>query len=546
MPVSSPIDFILTNARIWTENRSQPEAQAVAVSGSTVVAVGDAAAVEALRGSNTVVFDAGGRRVVPGFNDAHVHLYMGGETLTSVQLRDCRSQAELRARIGGFASTLPKGEWILHGSWDQENWRPADLPTRHTIDQVTPDHPVWVSRSDGHMLLANSLAMKMAGIDRHTAEVPGGEIIRDREGKPTGVFKDAAKSLVDRIIPLPSAARIQKAILAAQRHAAANGVTSVQDMGVLGSRGAETQVEVLRAYQALEGSDQLRLRISAHIPLPEWRRLANAGVRAHFGTEKLKIGGLKSFSDGSLGSTTAWFFEPYTDAPQTSGLPSDELMDPELMYRNLRDADALGLQVAIHAIGDRANATVLDLWERLIRDNGRRDRRARIEHAQHLRAQDFPRFRELDVIASVQPYHCLDDSRWACRRIGNDRAQRTYAFRSLLDAGAPLAFGSDWWVAPISPLLGIYAAATRRPVDGSCPEGWVPEQKVTVREAIHAYTVGSAHASGEERIKGSIEPAKLADLVVLSDDILAMQPEKIKDVSVDATIFNGQILYERS
>jgi predicted amidohydrolase YtcJ len=537
--------LILTNGRIWTENLQQPEAQALAIVDSRILAVGDTATILKLAGPNTRVIDLHGRRAVPGFNDAHVHFYTGGDGLSSVQLRDAASPEELRRRIGDFTHTLPKGEWILNGNWDHEKWTPANLPTHQLIDDVTPNNPVFVNRSDGHMMLANAMAMKLAGVDRNTKDVPGGVIVRDPDGNPTGIFKDAAKGLIEQVIPSPSQQHILSALLAAQQYAAENGVTSVQDMGVLGPRGADIMADVIRCYQILLKRGQLQVRVSAHLPLPEWKRFASAGVMADFGNEKLQIGAIKSFADGSLGSTTAWFFDPYNDAPDTHGIPSDELSDSERMYGQLRGADKAGMQIAVHAIGDRANNTILGLFERLERDEGSRDRRLRIEHAQHLLASDIPRFSKLHVIASVQPYHCIDDGRWAEKRIGADRARTTYAFRSLLDAGTVLAFGSDWWVAPMEPLLGIYAAATRRTLDGRHPDGWVPEQKVSVAEAVHAYTVGSAYASLEENVKGSIEPGKLADLVVLSKDIFHIDPVEIRDAKVDMTIFDGRIVFER-
>ncbi|MFZ0590874.1 MAG: amidohydrolase family protein, partial [Bryobacteraceae bacterium] len=277
----------------------------------------------------------------------------------------------------------------------------------------------------------------------------------------------------------------------------------------------------------------------------EWKRLADVGVKADFGNEWLHIGGLKGFADGSLGSTTAWFFQPYLDSPNTSGIASDELVHPDAMYANVRGGDAAGLQIAIHAIGDRANNTILNFYERLEKENGIRDRRLRIEHAQHLLRSDIPRFAQLKVIASMQPYHCIDDGRWAEKRIGPERAKTSYAFRSLLDAGAVLAFGSDWDVAPMVPIMGIYAAVTRRPLDGSRPGGWVPEQKIAVAEAVRAYTMGSAYASFEETIKGSIETGKLADFVVLSQDIFHMDPVEIRNVKVDLTVLGGKVGFER-
>src|SRR5260370_36542488 len=351
--------LVLTNGRIWTEDIHQPEGQAVAIRGNRILAVGDAASMLKLANPNTRVVDLQGRRVVPGFNDAHVHFYTGGDGLSSVQVRDAASPQEMRRRIGEFVQHLPKGEWILNGNWDHEKWTPANLPTHQLIDDFTPDNPVFVNRSDGHMMLANALAMKLAGVNKETKDVPGGVIVRDSAGEPTGIFKDAAKGLIERVIPSPSEQHILSALLAAQKYAAENGVTSVQDMGVLGPHGADITADVIRCYQILLKRGQLRVRVSAHLPLPEWKRFASAGVMADFGNEKLQIGAVKSFADGSLGSSTAWFFDSYNDAPDTHGIPSDELSDPERMYGRLRGADRAGIQIAVHAIGDRANNTIL-------------------------------------------------------------------------------------------------------------------------------------------------------------------------------------------
>jgi predicted amidohydrolase YtcJ len=536
-----PADLILTGGRVWTSDPRQPEVEAIAVVGDRIAAAGTTLEIEALGGPETRRIDLAGRRLLPGFNDAHVHLYHGGESLACVQLREARGPQQVRDRIAAFAATLPRGEWILNGSWDQESWDPPTLPDHHLISDVTPYHPVCVNRSDGHMVLVNELAMRLAGVDRGVADIPGGEIGRDADGNLTGIFKDAAKALIERVIPQPSRERIRSAILAAQAHTAENGVTSVQDMGVLGAEAADRMSTILSVYEELHAANQLRLRISAHIPLAAWRRIAGPNRNNTF----LRTGGLKSFSDGSLGSVTAWFWDPYTDVPQTCGLPSDELADVEAWYAILKEADRAGLQLVIHAIGDRANTTVLDSLERLAAENGARDRRARIEHAQHLRPQDLDRFAKLNVIASMQPYHAIDDGRWAERRVGVERTQTTYAFRSLLDSGATVVFGSDWWVAPISPILGIYAAVTRRTLDDAHPNGWIPQQKVTVAEAVHAYTAAAAYASGEEHQKGSIEPGKLADFVVLSDDVLTVAPETIRDIQVDMTILGGDVIYSR-
>ena len=538
-------DLILVHGKIWTENPRQPEAQGLAIRGNRVAAIGGDEVILKFAGPNTKTIDLKGRRVVPGFNDAHVHFYMGGDGLTSVHLHDAGTREEFRKLIANFASNKKKGEWILNGNWDHERWSPAQLPTHELIDDVTSDNPVFVNRSDGHMCLANALAMKLAGVDRNTRDVPGGVIVRDAAGNPTGVFKDAAKSLIERVMPWPSQEHIINSILAAQEYAASNGVTSVQDMGVYTAQGVEATVEVIRVYQILQKQGKLKIRISTHIPLPEWRRDASAGVMAAMGNEMIRVGALKSFADGSLGSTTAWFFEPYTDAPDTSGIASDELLHPDEMYEHMREADAAGLQIAVHAIGDRANNNILNFFERLEKENPSWDRRLRIEHAQHLRPTDIPRFAQLHVIASVQPYHAIDDGRWADQRIGPERVKTTYAFRSLLDAKVVLAFGSDWFVAPISPLMGIYAATTRRTLDGKHPNGWTPEQRISVPEAVHAYTMGSAYAAMEDSIKGSLEPGKVADLAVLSDDIFQINPIQIQNTKVDMTIFDGQVIFER-
>jgi predicted amidohydrolase YtcJ len=530
-------DLILLNGKIWTVNDAQPEAEAVACRGSHIVAVGTNDEVRRLAGPRTRVVDLQGRRVVPGFNDAHVHFYNGGAGLASVQLRDAKSEAEFRRRVGDFAARSPKGRWILEGNWDHESWSPARLPTRQLIDDVTPDHPVFVQRLDGHMALANSLALRLAGVTRETPNPPGGEIVRDARGEPTGVLKDAAMGAVHRVIPAPDAAQIEEALRAAMTYAAQNGVTSVQDVSA--------SPEVFAAYQRLLEKGELTVRVSGHQPLAEWKRLAAVGVRAGFGNEKLKIGALKGFADGSLGSTTALFFEPYTDAPQTSGLPSEEMIPESRMLENIVGADAAGLQVAVHAIGDRANQTVLKMFDEAERRNGARDRRFRIEHAQHLRPEEVKAFARQKVIASMQPYHTIDDGRWADKRIGPERAKGTYAFRSLLDAGAILAFGSDWFVAPMEPLVGIYAAVTRRTLDAKNPQGWVPGQKITVAEAVRAYTLGSAYASFDEKAKGSIEVGKLADLAVPSADIFSVNPAEIERARVVMTVFDGRVIFER-
>lgn len=541
--ISGEIDLLLLNGKVWT---GQPdgatagkirEVEAVACQGGRIVAIGKTAELRRLAGRQTRVIDLAGRRVLPGFNDAHVHFADGGQGLASVQLRDAPSAAEFRDRIARFAASMTPGRWMLNGNWDHENWSPARLPTRQLIDAVTSRNPVFLNRLDGHMALANSLALRLAGITRETADPPGGMIVRDERGEPTGILKDAAMSLVYRAIPDPSPQELSEALRAALRYAAANGVTSVQDMSAA--------APVLAAYQRLLETDELTVRVYAHQPLASWENLARLGIRAPFGNERLRIGGLKGFADGALGSTTALFFEPYQDDRATSGLPSDEMIPEDRLLRNVAGADQAGLQVAIHAIGDRANQIVLGMFAEVARRHGARERRFRIEHAQHLRPEEVRAFAAQRVVASMQPYHLIDDGRWAENRIGPVRARGSYAFRSLLDAGATLAFGSDWFVAPMEPLLGIYAAVTRQTLDGKRPEGWIPAEKISVTEAVRAFTAGSAYAEFEEKRKGTIGVGMLADLVVLSDDIFTIDPPRIRQTRVEMTIFNGRVVFSR-
>jgi predicted amidohydrolase YtcJ len=532
-----PADLVLLNAAVRTLDTNRPQAEAVGVLGNRIAVVGTSADIRKLVGPRTRVIDARGRLVLPGFNDAHLHFLSGGFQLSSVDLRDAATPQEFSERIRRFAEKNPQGRWITGGDWDHERWPGTPLPTKDLIDRATTNTPVFVSRLDGHMALANSLALKMAGVTRETKDPPGGLIVRDKKtGEPTGLLKDAAMSFVYKIIPSSSFEDKLAAAKAATEHAARLGVTSVQDM----SAGPDAGV-----YQTLLERGELKTRIHAISPLPKWERLAATGVRAAFGNDMLRIGGLKGFSDGSLGSTTALFFEPYNDSPDSRGLPADEMFPEGEMLKRVQEADRAGLQVMVHAIGDKANDQMLAIFEQVTRTNGPRDRRFRIEHAQHLRLQDIPRFARARVIASMQPYHAADDGRWAEKRIGKERCQGTYAFRSLLDAGVVLAFGSDWTVAPLDPIQGIAAAVTRRTLDGKHPEGWMPEQKISVEEAVRAFTWGSAYAEFAENVKGTIAPGKLADMVLLDQDIFKVAPTEIEKARVDMTILDGRVVFER-
>jgi hypothetical protein len=529
---SLTVSLAIVNARVWTGDERRPWADAIAVSGERVSAIGSSAEIRKLVPNGARVIDAQGGMVVPGFIDSHVHFITAGHQLASVQLRDAASPAEFTARIKAFAATVPAGTWITGGNWDHENWG-GELPRRDWIDSITPNHPVWVTRLDGHMSLANSAALRAAGVTREAPDLSGGTIVRDQRGELTGVFKDNAAGLVGRAVPGATSAQDDRALEAAMRYVAERGVTSVHDMG---------SWDDMAVYRRAHAAGRLTTRIYAGVPLSSWERLRDTVAAEGRGDAVLRIGLLKAFVDGSLGSHTAAFHEPFTDVPTDTGLI---VTSPEVLYERVAAADRAGLHVAVHAIGDRAIGLQLDIFERVIREHGERDRRFRIEHAQHIALPDIPRFAALGVVASMQPYHAIDDGRWAERVIGPERIKTTYAFRALLDARARIAFGSDWFVAPPTPLEGIYAAVTRRTLDDANPGGWVPAQKITVDEALRAYTRDAAFASFEEDEKGTLVRGKLADLVLLDRDLTRIPPETIRDARVLATVIGGKIVYER-
>jgi predicted amidohydrolase YtcJ len=529
---SRPSVDLVVYGRVWTGDSAQPWARAVAVSGDTIADVGDSASIARLAGPGTRVLANASGMVVPGFMEGHTHLLRGGFQLARVELRDAATPAEFIARLKSYAAKLKPGEWILGGGWDHERWPGTPLPDRSWIDSVTPNNPVLVDRLDEHMALANSAALKLARVSRATAEIPGGTIVRRPDGEPTGVLKDEAQNPVLAVIPTPSPSQSDSALARAMRWVASKGVTTVADVSV-----PWYEVAALKRARA---AGSLTTRVAVYVPLGDWRRMADT-VRANGrGDDWLRMDGVKGFVDGSLGSTTALFFQPYEDAPNTKGL----MVTPEDSLRaRIGAADSAGLQVAVHAIGERANALLLQIYDSVTRAHGARDRRFRIEHAQHLRREDIPRFARSGVIASMQPYHVIDDGRWAEKRIGPERIKTTYAFRSLIGSRAHLAFGSDWTVAPIDPLLGIYAAVTRRTLDGKNPKGWVPEEKITVEEALRAYTVGNAYGLFAEGKRGKLVRGYLADLVLLDQDLTAIPPEALERVKVKATIVGGRVVF---
>ena len=533
-------DAVFINGKVWTVDPTKPEAQGIAVWRNRIIAVGSDSEVKQLVGPKTKIIDLKGHRVVPGFYDSHAHFLSGGESLARVDLKDAKDETEFGRRLVEFDKKTPRGRWLIGGQWDHDRTFEGKLPSAAIVDKYVKDRPVFIRRYDGHMALANTAALKMAGVSADTKEVPGGVVDRLADGKtPSGILRDNAMSLVAGLIPEPDEGEILEAVSAAQKHAAEIGMTSLQDMD---GNGSETRRRLLRVLQRLAREGKLTCRIDLRWPLGQYKELASVGITADFGNDFVRIGGVKAFMDGSLGSSTAKMFEPYLSDAKSTGV---FVTEPSVMRSLVRSADAAGLNVCVHAIGDRANATMLDIFEEVAKQNGQRDRRFRIEHVQHLRPADYPRFKLLGVIASMQPYHAIDDGRWAEGRIGDKRCGSSYAFRSLLDAGARLAFGSDWPVAPLDPLPGIDAAVNRRTIDGKNPNGWFPEQRISVAEAIEGYTMGSAYAAFQENDRGSISVGKLADFAVLSRDILdPNERDKIDSTRVVMTVVGGKIVFE--
>ncbi|MFC1554390.1 amidohydrolase [candidate division KSB1 bacterium] len=526
-------DLILKDGKVWTVDKENPVASCVAVKDGKILAVGEWTEMENMVGEKTEILELDGQLVLPGFNDSHTHFTGGGFHLLGVKLKDAENEEEFGRRLAEKSRELPPGAWITGGTWDHDRWPSGKEPTADLIDRYVSDRPVFVTRYDGHMSVANSLAMEMAGVTAETADPPGGVIDRKTGSRePTGLLRETAESLVSRIIPDNSREERKIAIETALQHARENGFTSIQQVDL-----NTTELEI---YKELMKEGGLTSRIYGYFPLSTWENYIEKGYRDNSNFDnKIILAGMKAFIDGSLGSTTALFFDPYTQNPETEGI---YVVDPEVLKQQIIDADAAGLQLAVHAIGDRANSDLLDMFEEAIKQNGQRDRRFRVEHSQHMHEKDFKRYADLGVIASMQPYHAIDDGRFAEKRIGYERCKTTYAFRSFIDNGVTVAFGSDWTVAPLDAIQGIYAAVTRSTLDGKHPDGWFPEQKLTVEQAIEAYTLAPAYASFQENIKGTISPGKLADFVILSKDILSISPEEILSAEVVITIMNGEVV----
>lgn len=523
-------NLIIKNAKIWTGNSDQPNAEAMAIKGDSILAIGSFEDIKIFKGRNTETIDVHGNFITPGFIDCHVHLLMGGNSLLSVQLRDANTKEELIQRIASFSKDLKPNQWIVEGNWDHTLWG-GELPSKDWIDEFTKEKPVAIYRMDGHMILANSAALKIAGIDRNSPKVKNGEIVKNPDGTPTGILKSEAMYLVLNKIPSLTDSQKEKAIKSAQEYLHSNGITSIHDVDSLGG------FEILKK---MHKNNQLSIRVYSADPLNNWNALSK---EKRVTNKWLKNGLLKGFVDGSLGSHSAAFKEPYSDNPKDSGILTANI---DSLKTWITKADNKNLQITVHAIGDKANNTLLNTYETVIQSNGIKDRRFRIEHAQHLDQNDISRFSDLNVIASMQPYHAIDDGRWAEDLIGKERIKTTYAFKSLIDANTTLVFSSDWPVAPASPLDGIYAAVTRRTLDNKNPNGWIPDQKINVEQALLAYTKNAAYSSFDEKIKGTLAEGKLADFIVLSEDLTTIEPEKIKNVIVLQTYIGGKKVFSRN
>lgn len=527
LAAAAELDTAYINGRVWTGVPGAPMGTAVGIVGSRIAAV-DEGAVRRKIGKRTRVVDLKGAFVVPGFVDGHTHFLLAAATLAPPDLRQARTREEFTRRVGDAARQLPSGEWMRGGSWDAELWG-GELPTRQWLDAVTPQTPVALARLDQHMWLVNSLGLRLAGINRNTPEPAGGRIVRDAAGEPTGIVIDMGQRLVERVIPPLSDAAVEKVMRVGIQHGLRNGITQAHSMGL----DWDTHNALLR----LRAKGETDMRFFSFVPLADWEKMADIVKREGRGDDWVRWGGMKGLADGSLGSRTALFHRPYDDAPGSRGIRVNTL---EQLREWVLQADRSNLNVSVHAIGDEANDDILDLYADVAKTNGPRDRRFRVEHAQHLTPAAIPRFARQQVIASVQPYHAIDDGRWAIQRVGAERLKGTYAFKSLLDSGARVCFGSDWPVAPFAPLTGIAAAVLRQTIDGANPGGWLPEQRITVEQALSAYTVTNAYAGFQEDRLGRLVPGYLADLVVLDKDLLGIDPQQITSATVLRTVVDGK------
>jgi predicted amidohydrolase YtcJ len=525
------MDSIWINGKIWD---SLPHVQAIAVSNGHIHAMGTNQEMLALRTGHTLVQDAKGRLILPGFNDSHVHFMEGGFYRLGVDLRNARDEAEFAALLKDKASCLPAGTWITGGYWDHEKWPSRKLPSKELIDKVVPEHPVFVVRLDWHIACANSLALRLAGIDQNTPVPQGGMIDKHPDSRElSGILRDEAERLVTNVIPQPTREQKLQAAQAAMRHAAGLGVTSVQ---------GECLEPDQSIFSELAAEGRLRTRMSIWQPVNNRDDVERLRSLDKVESSFFRSSTAKLFVDGSFGATTALLFEPFNDLPQTCGLAIHEESE---LKRLITDVDALGWQLAVHAIGDRAVFMALNAFEHAVRQNSEKLRRNRIEHAQMVRDQDLPRFHDLQILASVQPSHCIDDMRWIENRIG-DRSRTAYRLNSFLRHRIPVAFGTDWTVEPLDPMLTVYAAITREYLEGGPSGGWHPEECVSLVQAIELYTEGAAFAEFQESHKGRLKAGYVADFLLLPADFLYRSPQAVLNSQVETTVVDGQIVFDRT
>ncbi|HEY1730295.1 MAG TPA: amidohydrolase [Terriglobales bacterium] len=533
-PLKDGPDIIFLNGDIYTE-AGTARAQAMAIANGRILAIGSNDEIRKLKQGRTEVVDLGGRFVMPGFNDAHVHLAAGGLLYLEVDLLGVKSLPEMQQRIADHAKATPPGDWIIGRGWDHTVWAGETLPTRQDIDSVTGNHPAIFVRVDGHIAVANTAALKAAGTLQPAPDPHGGKVDRDKSGTATGILRETAKDMMLAKIPRPSLAQRRRGIEIAMAEAARVGITSVQD---------NSEWEDFLVYEDLEKEGKLTLRISEWLMFNEPLALLQQH-RAHHPADDpmLHTAMLKGFMDGSLGSRTAALMAPYADDPGNSGLPQ---YDQGTLNRMAVERSAVGFQLGFHAIGDRAAQMALDAFAEVERDaqqNHRdRDFRFRIEHDQIIDPGQIEQYRKLGVIASVQPNHLLTDMNWAVERIGPERAKNSYPWRSFLDQGVRIAFGTDYPVEPITPFRGVYAAITRKNEAGT--KEYFPEQKVTIEEALAAYTTGSAYAQFAEKEKGMLAPGMLADFVVLDRNLTTVSPPEILKIRVLRTVVGGKTVYQ--
>jgi predicted amidohydrolase YtcJ len=533
-------DLVIVNARIWAgtdqrEGGALPTA--LLVRGDRITAVGSNLEVWARIDANTKVIDAGGRRLIPGITDSHTHTVSGGFQLRRLNLRDIGGRAEFIDAVARAAQGKKEGQWVLGGRWSIESWDAPEAPHKTWLDKTTGSVPVFLSRMDGHQALVNSAALRLAGIDASGPPDPkGGEIERDpKTGEPTGILKESAMGLVSRLIPDPTPDERYAALLRAMKHANSLGITSVHDMCSLGD---------LAVFRRAEREGKLTVRITAYLSVSDWASYAERLPGYGLSSDMVRLAGFKGFMDGSLGSRTAYMREPYDDLPPDHPYPRGQLTvmadPPESFRQAIAIADRHGLQLAVHSIGDEGNHLLLDAYEGTRNQGGRRDAQHRVEHAQHLHVSDIPRFAQLGVVASMQPFHKADDGRYAERALGSERLKGSYAFRQLVDTGALLIFGSDWPVVTMNPFAGIDAAVNAKTLDGKV---WLASHSLTLEEALRAYTVLPPRAIDRDDRLGTIEVGKYADLVILSEDPFAIPIERVGEVQAFQTIVGGKVVH---